>query len=230
MLSSKKSSWYVSWLLLDIIFYFVCIYFVCTCFFVDKALYLETYTHERRYISSWYHSSLESTVFVLFDSLWLRKEFANECLSYFTTSSCTHIWFGHKLCLSFASYRACEPIFYLCGIFVSCVLGWHVKHYVPYISKTMLMLNAHPCISLTKGLTMSLTQFWLSQFLCLIFSYRSTICLLQVLCFISYLCSLARFWCLKWFWGSEDAMFMHLVFKCNYSNRCINLGELSYFI
>ena len=66
-----------------------------------------------------------------------------------------------------------------------------------YISKTMSMLNAHPCISLTKGLTMSLTQFWLSQFLCLIFSYRSTICLLQVLCFISYLCSLARFWCLK---------------------------------
>ena len=118
----------------------------------------------------------------------------------------------------------------LCGIFVSCVLGWHVKHYVPYISKTMLMLNAHPCSSLTEGLTMSLTQFWLSQFLCLIFSYRSTICLLQVLCFISYLCSLARFWCLKWFWGSEDAMFMHLVFKCNYSNRCINLGELSYFI
>ena len=46
------------------------IYFVCTCFFMYKYLrdvvYLETYTHERWYIFSWYHSSLESTVFVLF--------------------------------------------------------------------------------------------------------------------------------------------------------------------
>ena len=67
MLSSKKSSWYVSWLLLNIMLYFVCIYFVCTCFFVDKDLseivYLETYTRENRYILSWYSNSLMTTTF-----------------------------------------------------------------------------------------------------------------------------------------------------------------------
>ncbi len=36
--------------------------------------------------------------------------------------------------------------------------------------------------------------------------------------------------CSKWYRGSEDSMFVHIVFKCNYSNLCMNLGELSYFI
>ena len=159
---------------------------------------LETYTHERWYISSWYRSSLESTVLFFLIFCGSRKNLP--------MSACLILLHLHALIFGLVTSFA-FPLhlielvnpYALCGIFVSCVLGWHVKHYVPYISKTMLMLNAHPCISLTKGLTMSLTQFWLSQFLCLIFSYRSTICLLQVLCFISYLCSLARFWCLKWF-------------------------------
>jgi uncharacterized protein (DUF983 family) len=46
----------------------------------------------------------------------------------------------------------------------------------------------------------------------------------------SYLHSLALCLCPKCYRGSEDSMFVHIVFKCNYSNLCMNLGELPYFI
>jgi hypothetical protein len=39
---------------------------------------------------------------------------------------------------------------------------------------------------------------------------------------LSWLCS-------KWYRGSEDSMFMHIVFKCKHYKLCTNLGELPYF-
>ena len=100
MLSSKDLIGVLYNFVLDIMFYFFSIYFVCTCFFVDKYLceivYLETYTHERCYLS-------------IFDIL-----------------------------------------------FVSCVLYGHAKQY--HSLKTMLMLNAHPCISLIICFVMPLTH------------------------------------------------------------------------
>ena len=54
--------------------------------------------------------------------------------------------------------------------FAWCVWGGHVMHLVSPLSKTMLMLNAHPYISLLKCFSMTHThQFWLSLFLSCLF-------------------------------------------------------------
>jgi hypothetical protein len=43
--------------------------------------------------------------------------------------------------------------------------------------------------------------------------------------------SFVLMFCFKWYRGSEDSMFVHIVFKCNKnSNLCMDLGELPYFI
>ena len=46
----------------------------------------------------------------------------------------------------------------------------------------------------------------------------------------SYQYSLYLVLCSKWYRGSEDSMFVHIVFKCKNSKLCMNLGELPYFI
>ena len=69
----QRSYWYVLWLHLGIMLYSLVSIFMCTCFFSDKYLcdvvYLETYTHKKWYISSWYLNSLVSTFLLLFDYL-----------------------------------------------------------------------------------------------------------------------------------------------------------------
>ena len=149
------------------------------------------------------------------------KEFAHECLFYLIASLRTHIWFGHKLWILFASYWACEPICYSFDIsFESCVLGSHVKH--SHSLKTMLMLNAHPCISLIRCFSMPLTHSWLSQFLCFLFSCCSTIWLLQVLCLFP-ICALSNIE------GVRIPCCAHCIQMQN-SNLCTYLGELPHFI
>ena len=54
--------------------------------------------------------------------------------------------------------------------FAWCVWGGHVMHLVSPLSKTMLMLNAHPYISLLRCFAMNHThRFWLSLFLSCLF-------------------------------------------------------------
>jgi hypothetical protein len=99
---TQRSYWYITWLYFGYHVLFFSIYFVCTCFFVDKylcdVLYLEKFIHTRDDTS-------------LIDILFLRcspficsyffggsaKEFVYECLFYFIASSRTHIWFRHNL-------------------------------------------------------------------------------------------------------------------------------------
>ena len=174
---------------------------------------------------------LWSSPFTPIDSLWLRKEFVYECLFIFNCFF-THSYLVWLQALFFLLYlielvnlcAICEGyLFHGCWVDMLSTMS-HRYQRLCWCSLLILVLvspDAWPCHSHNFG--------WANSYV-LIFSYRSTICLLQVLCFISYLCSIAHFLCFKWFWGSEDAMFVHLVFKCNHSNRCINLGELSYFI
>lgn len=102
MLSSKDLIGILHDFVWDIMFYFFSIYFVNTCFFVDKYLrdivYLEKLIYMRDDTSSIDISICGSPSFYSCLILWwLRKEFAYECLFYFIVSSRTHIWVRHKL-------------------------------------------------------------------------------------------------------------------------------------
>ena len=69
----QKSSWYVIWPCRDIMLYCCVVSILCVHvslgIILVIPLYLETYTHERWYISIWYLISLVSTFLLLFDYL-----------------------------------------------------------------------------------------------------------------------------------------------------------------
>ena len=98
---------------------FLCsIYFVCTCFFVDKNL--SDSSSLRKLIHMRDGTSLFDILFLWcppYYSFWIfggsGKEVADECLFYLITSLRTHIRLGHKLWILFASYWACEPSYVL---------------------------------------------------------------------------------------------------------------------
>ena len=153
-------------------------YFMCTCFFLDVYLtiviYLETYTHEKCYISIWYPISFLSTSFMLFDLLVAME---NICLM----SACQFISF-------------CALIF-IWNLFALCVFKWHSLILAYHSFETMVILNAHPWCTLLKGFGMSHTHHLVETKDSYCFSngffYRSliwysTICLLQVLWLLLY--------------------------------------------
>ena len=154
MLSSKDLIGILYDFVWDIMFYFFSIYFVCTCFFVDK--YLRDIVY------------LEKLIYMRDD-----------------TSSI--------------------DIFFIC-----CVLFGYAKQY--HSLKTMLMFNAHPCISLIICFVMPLTYLFDASVK------------LNFLFMISCNCL-----CFKWYWGSKDSMLCTLYSNAN-SNLCTYLGELPHFI
>ena len=70
-----------------------CNYFGCTSFFVDiyhhDFVYIEPYTLERNYISSWYPFFHVHLVFRMLFLWWLRESFCLECVSSIVASWCT---------------------------------------------------------------------------------------------------------------------------------------------
>ena len=73
-----------------------CNYFECTSFFVDiyrhEFVYLEPYTLERNYISSWYPLFHVHPVFLMLFLWWLRESFCLECMFSIVASCCTRVW------------------------------------------------------------------------------------------------------------------------------------------
>ena len=121
--------WNVLWLLLDIMFsilvHILCVHVSLWTYIFMIGVYLETYTHDNRYIFSWYSNSLMTTTFYCFLIIMFvvsKNNLLYECSPHFIASSCTHIWwslfallcffddlpnlflhpeFRHKLCFSF---------------------------------------------------------------------------------------------------------------------------------
>ena len=150
------------------------------------------------YLISYFFGVHRFTHFCLFGGS--GKLFGDAYLPYFIASFCTHVW----MVTSFDLYLHLIELVNLamCLYFdislqsvsvESCVLGCHAKH--SHSLKTIGHAHARPSISLIRCFAIPLTHFALSQFLCPIFSCRSTICVLQVLCLISYLCFLAHILC-----------------------------------
>ena len=79
--------------------------------------------------------------------------------------------------------------------------------------------HAHPCISLIRCFAMPLTHFWLSQFLCFLFSCCSTIWPLQVFCLFPIYALLLIFCVLNDFEGVRMPCLCTL-----YSNAIILIG------
>jgi hypothetical protein len=90
-------------------------------------------------------------------------------------------------------------------LLVGFVWEGHVLHRVSHSFKTILMLNAHPCISLLKvPCHDSHTPFWLSPFLiCLFFMLLNHVLVASAKLFV-FLWSLALVVSFYWFWGSDD--------------------------
>ena len=93
-----------------------CIYFGCTSFFVDIFVYIEPYTLERNYISSWYPFFHVHLVFLMLFLWWLRESFCLECVSSIVASWCTLVWWRlFSSCLSLRGLigipRLDEPLF-----------------------------------------------------------------------------------------------------------------------
>ena len=195
MLPSKRSHWYIY----DFPFWISsvlpsCNHFVCTSFFVDIYIimivfYLESFTHERSYISNWYPLFFHVHHCISFFSFWwLRERICFECVSYFPTSWCT-LWPWRLFFLMLVLMRvlpfsiSIPPLdkvltSYLHNglsqalvliLFISklvnpfssmCVWEWYVLHFVSHFIKTMLMSNAHPYLSLLKCFAMTHTHYF----------------------------------------------------------------------
>ena len=93
----QRSHWYILWLPFGYRIISFSNYFMCTSFFVD-IIYLESYTHERSYISSWYPYSFMSTISFSFLYLWwLRGSIC--CMSACITSlHLSALMFGEDYC------------------------------------------------------------------------------------------------------------------------------------
>ena len=91
------------------------------------------------------------------------------------------------------------PIWYP---FIYCVLGGHAKQYRSL--KTMLMLNAHLCVSLIICFLMSPTHHMVDPFLMSYFLVAQP-----------FACCKCYGLCSKLYRVSEDSMFVHFVLKCN---------------
>jgi hypothetical protein len=122
-------------------------------------MYLETYRHESGYFFSCYSISLESTYLFLFDSmvapemiclmsaclillLLLALIFGKDPWSDAYLDNFIHLFlchgFRHKLWFLFASYWACEPIFYLLGSFWYLVSWVDMVCTMSHLLKTMV--------------------------------------------------------------------------------------------
>ena len=143
-------------------------------------IYLESYTLERSYIYSWYPYSFMSTF-----AWWLCERIYLEYGSYIVAFWCTLLWWRYVFsCLSWwgfchfdwypsswqsyhflsspwvvtsVSYSFCIYSL-LVNPFAWCVWEGHVMHLVSPLFKTILMLNAHPYISLLKCFAMTHTH------------------------------------------------------------------------
>jgi hypothetical protein len=169
----QRSHWYIVWLPFGYLILSFSNYFMCTSFFVD-IIYLESYTHERSYISSWYPYSFMSTIpfsFYIFGGsvevsvVWVRVLplciLVHSCLVktivlvLVLTSllfpifimGCHKLWF-----LNLHISKLVNPFAWCVCVscLTSCVWEGHVWHLVSHLLKTMLMLNSHPYISLLK--------------------------------------------------------------------------------
>ena len=123
--------WYILLLLLDIMFSILvpnlCVHVSLWTYIFMIVVYLETYTHENRYILSWYSNSFLTTTFYCFwFFLWFLKRICSMSACFILLHPfCTHNWwslvallcifddppnvflhleFRHKLCLSFGIF------------------------------------------------------------------------------------------------------------------------------
>ena len=114
-----------------------------------------------------------------------------------------------------------QALFYCCccilvSLWTHLLIGYvwegHVLHRVSHSFKTMLMLNAHPCISLLKVLCHdSHTPFWLSPFLiCLFFMLLNHVLVASAKLFVFSLitCTCCEFLLILGEWWSY---FVHFV-------------------
>jgi hypothetical protein len=139
-------------------------------------------------------------------------------------------------CLSLIQLTSCVYMF-LFGLFIMIFV-----HLEMYMHKSVNFFPWYPCSFLTiflihlvlDGVGKNLIYeclfilycFFLHSYLINLFGLKFT--LISVLILLYSLVLMYRF---KWYRGSEDSMFVHIVFKCNKnSNLCMNLGELPYFI
>ena len=199
--------WYVLWLLLDIMFSILvpilCVHVSLWTYIFMIGVYLETYTHENRYILSWYSNSFMTTTFYCF---WFFFNLLYECSFSRIASSCTHIlWslFAHlsffdnfQMCFftlslgtSFAFHLASSlhlnklvDLFYLYSLV--CVYGKDMISTMCHIYwKTILML-AHLGFSLLKCLShthlSSVEQVFICRSLSLLLNHLlvTSLCLL----------------------------------------------------
>ena len=125
-------------------------------------------------------------------------------------------WIGILFLLShliyFWFFGGLEKNFSLKIIFVSCVLARRAC--VPYLVKAIMMIHLILLFVLHNQLSCITHSFaWLGlsyvESSNLVSSYGPTICLVQVLWFALVLCTLAVVVCSRWFWGSQDFIFVY---------------------
>ena len=105
----QRSYWYIYDFRLDIMFFpFVTIPCVHPSLWIDIIMifiYLEYYTLERNYISSWYPFFHVHLVFLMLFLWWLRESFCLECVSSIIASWCTLVWWRlFSSCLSLRGF------------------------------------------------------------------------------------------------------------------------------
>ena len=176
MLSSKDLNCIFYDSHLDILFFpFVtisCVHPSLWIYITMIVIYLESYTRERSYISSWYPYSFMSTISFSFYLWWLCGSIC--CMSVCLTSlHLSALMFGEVCCpracldkpiISYLHHGLSQALIFnlllvslwthlldLCvTCLTSCVWEGHVWHLVSHLLKTMLMVNSHPYISLLK--------------------------------------------------------------------------------
>ena len=162
---------------MDILFFpFVtisCVHPSLWMYIIMIVIYLESYTREPSYISSWYPYFFHVHHFILFLYLWwLRGSIC--CMSACLTSlHLSALMFGEDCCpracldkpiISYLHHGLSQALIFnlllvslwthlldVCVTFLtSCVWEGHVLHLVSHLLKAMLMLNSHPYTSLLK--------------------------------------------------------------------------------
>ena len=197
MIFKQRSCWYSYDFLLNILFLpcatISCVHPSLWIYTIMIVFYLESYTHERSYISRWYPFFHDHLVFLVFISLvapwnrlsWVRILYHCILMHSFVVkivflmlvltrlSPCQLVsllltmlssigiinWYlslsSPWVVTSFVVYSLFSE---LVNPFACCVWEGRVLHLVSHLFKTMLMLNAHPYISLLRCFAMTHTH------------------------------------------------------------------------
>jgi hypothetical protein len=135
-------------------------------------------------------------------------------------------------------------VYFMTSSWISCLIYFinllcvHVSLWITlstletYIHESVNPSPWYPCSLPTIFLSLTLVVLVKKIYECLVYLFffmHSYLAIVGLKLFLISIFSLSWL-CSKWYRGSEDSMFVHIVFKCKHYKLCTNLGELPYFI